>query len=475
MTIKQLLARLAPVRMARTAMAWAFLGTFLRNGLGVLLLVPLMVRYVPSEHLALWYVFVAMRAVVDLLDVGFVSSISRGIAHLSAGVEELQDFGIAAVKSPETLDDFCSHDRIGTFIATLRVYYRFFAAMCFVLLAVGGSIWIWHIAGSLPDYRMLQKAWLFYAGGYCVSMTGALWPSLLIGVNHVRKVEQIMIVGSMLNCLIAAVGIVAGYGIWALAAGAVAMAVVNRFAARSVFLSTVPSACCAGLGNRCDWRMMRALWPTSWRTGLGALGGYLTLSSGPILCSAFVDLKTTASFGLTMQLLTKLVTASALWIRVKIPLLNRFRAKGQMVKLAETFAGRVRLSLAMYIVGALGIILVGEPLMQLIDAQTPLLPVGMLAALLVARLLQLHQVHYALLILTENQNPFWGRLFITGVLVLLTSMFLLPVLHLWGILLPMLLIPAAYSHWSIVLRGVKGLGLPPWHYSRIILGMRVPE
>jgi len=463
-TIKQLLARLAPARLVRTAVAWAFLGSLLRSGGGIVLL-PLIARYMPGKHLGIWYVFVSKGALILLIDDGVSVSVSRAAAYLWTGAEDLRAFGIAPLTPADNVRP--NTELMHKLVRTLVHYYQLFATVCFVLLSLFGGAWIWHLTRNLPDARMLRFSWLVYSFGYCLSLSGLLWPALLSGINEVCRVQRILTIGSIINYTIAAIGLVLRFGIWSLAAGSLLMAIFTRMAAMRAFHRTTGNAFRQRNAGGLQWSLLLKLWPNSWRLGICGVGAYLSVPATVLICSAFIDLETTASLGLSLQLLNKLVAMSAVWLLVKIPELNRYRAQEQLRRLVAVFVARIRLSLLTYVLGAAAIIAVTPALLRITGAQTSLLPLPLFAILCVMLLLSLQQALHGHVILTENRNPFALAQLLTGMGVVILAVILAPRFGLNGILLAALAVPLFYLDWWIVLRALSGLGVRPLEYLRL--------
>jgi O-antigen/teichoic acid export membrane protein len=470
MRISYLLARLSPTRLVRTAVAWAFLGSFLRCG-GAILLLPLIARYMPAKHLGIWYVFVSMGGLILLIDEGVSVSVSRAAAYLWTGAEDLLSFGIAPLKQADGVGP--NKDGMHSLVRTLVWYYRLFATVCFAILAAIGSAWIWHLTRDLPDAGILRTAWLVYSFGYCLSLSGLLWPALLSGINEVCRAQRILTIGSIINYAVAAAGLILHFGIWSLAAGSLLMAIFTRAAAMRAFHRATGNAFRQRNAKGLQWPLLGKLWPNSWRLGICGVGAYLSVPATVLICSAFIDLETTGSLGLSLQLLTKLVALSAVWLLVKIPELNRFRAQDEVRRLIAVSVTRIRLSVLTFVLGAAAIIVLAPGLLKITGAQTLLLPGPLLVLLSATLLLALQQSLHGHLILTENRNPFALAQLFTGMGAVILAVILAPRFNLNGILLASFIVPLLYLDWWIVLRAVSGLGIKPLAYLRLFFRGRV--
>ncbi len=459
----------ALVRLRESAVAWSFLSMLLRVGAAVLVL-PLTVRVLPIEQLGLWYVFLSIGMLVSLVDLGFAPTVTRAAGYLWAGSERLLPFGYANLTVPAGETAKPNFALLGDLVATMRVYYRGLAVLVFLLLALGGSGWIWGRTAGMADAASLRAAWLGYAAGGFLNMTAALWPALLAGVNGVRQGQQIIVVSQLVNYGLIAFGLLNQWGIWAMVAGNFAAGWASRILGRDCFLRL------AGEGLRLKahgWQpeLIRTLWPPAWRMGLVSVGAFLALQADTLICSAILGLQATASFGLSLQLVMMLVSLSGVWVQVKLPLINQLRAQGRNVEIARLFSARMRLTVLTFLAGALAILWLAPWGLELIHARTPLLATPLLAAFLIIRLLEMHHSLYGSLVLTENQNPFVKPSLISGALIVVLSLGVTPVFGMWGLLLAAGLVQAGFNNWWTVVRALRGLGAARQWYWRLFFGL----
>ena len=447
-------------RAAQSAVAWSFAATALRFG-SALFVLPLTLRHIPPEELGLWYVFLSLGALASLLDFGFAPAVVRSSGYLWAGARKLLPFGIESAPLAEAVAAPQEEPRssgpntvlLARLVATLRVYYAITAAFVLALLAFAGGAWVWHKSAALADAGSIRTAFIVYAFGVSLNFANSLWLYLLAGVNGVRQSQQITVVALLTYYAIAVTGLLMGLRLWALVIAIVAMGVLERLLGRTVFRRLAPLP-----KGEFDRSLLRALWPNAWRTGAVTLGAYMIVQANTLICSAFLDLRTTASYGLSMQAVTLLVGVSTVWVGVKWPLINELRARGALERVATIFRNRIMLAIATYAAGGIALILAGPALLGLLKARTEFLPLALLATLTLIQFLEMHHSLYAGLVYSENMNPFLKPALISGVLIVAFSVVLTPRLGVWGLLLSTGLVQLCYNNWWPVLRGIRGLG-----------------
>src|SRR5947209_3931106 len=81
-------------RLQNSAVAWSWVSNGLRLASGFILL-PLVVRLLPTPELGMYYVLLSLSAIVPLVDFGFGPTIGRFVGYAVGGAETLQAHGVA--------------------------------------------------------------------------------------------------------------------------------------------------------------------------------------------------------------------------------------------------------------------------------------------------------------------------------------------------------------------------------------------
>ncbi len=455
-------------RVLESAVAWSFLGTFLRVGASVFVL-PLVLRTLPAEHLGMWYIFGSLGSFAMLLDLGFEATITRMASYVWAGTPGLAAFGLHDGPASGVPNRALFRD----LVATLRAYYFALGLFVLLLLELGGSAWVWARSEGIPEASTVRGAWVIYALGVSLNFVGGRWPALISGIGALRAAQQVNVAGLLLYYIIAVAGLTAGYGLWSLVAAMLMMGVFVRALGRLVFVRTanLPGSIPAPRFNR---EIFSSIWPNAWRTGLVSVGAFLIIQANTLICSAFLDLSTTASYGISFQLVTMLVGLSAVWVQVKIPLISQLRLQGKGTEIAIIFARRLRFSIISYFCGTLVIIYFAPWILHAIGSKTTLLPKNILTSLAVIQFLEMHHSLYGQLVLTENRNPFLRPALVSGLLIVGASLMLTPRIGVWGMLLAAGGVQACFNNWWPVVRAVRGLNLADGGYWSYFFSLRDP-
>lgn len=453
------------LKATQSAVAWSLLAKGFRLLSGVLVL-PLVVRKLPADHLGLWYVFLSLQGIASLFDLGFSPTVTRVAGYLWGGAKELRKFGLASAEDNRDKPQ-PNYRLLSGLVATMRLYYRLFGITSGAVMLLAGGAWIWLKTEQLPDAGSLRLCYAVFVFGGFLNATGDLWPALLSGINGVRAAQKILFGSALINLAIIVGGLLVHLGIWSLVLATMGAGMFIRLAGRLVFLETATSS--LDRHSRPDLHLIATLWPTAWRSGLVSLGAFLVLSANTLICSAFLGLKSTASYGLSLNVITLLAAASSTFVQMKLPFVNQLRAINRTNDIVELWIQRTRLSIVVYIFGASILLVAGNLGLETIGAKTLLLPRAQLGMALLIFGLEMHHSLYAGLVISENQNPFVLPALLSGGATLLLSVLLTPRLGIWGMLLSQGLVQGCFNNWWTVYRAVRGLDIPWIEYWRRFL------
>ena len=482
-----LLQRLAG-RAYGSAVGWSLVFTVIRAG-GNLLVLPLMLRKLSPEDLGLWYVFLSLGGLASLVDFGFFPTMSRVTAYLWAGADEILETGVAPVPLNGDEPPQPNYRLLADLVKTMQVYYRGIGILITAIMAIGGTMWIVQKSHLLPDARSVLWAWLLFLAGIFVNITSGMWHPLLSGINEVRLNQQIFVCGLIANYLTIVIGLLLGAGLFAPVAGFFLMGLISRNGARAGF-NRFTKAKEYAAGSRWSSTLLRGLWPTAWRTGIVTVGIYATLNVGTLICSAFLGLKVTASYGLSMQLVLAAVAIATSFVAVKIPLVARMHALGQAREIGALIFPRLRWFWGVYIVLAVATVAFGNDILHYwLHSRTALLrpplcaapvPSGpqlgppLLIALFVVTALEGHHGIFRELAVTAHRNPFAIPVITSGLLIVISNFLFVPRFGLWALVLIPGIIQLCFNNWWTVLVGLKSMENTSSGYIRGLLGRKPP-
>jgi O-antigen/teichoic acid export membrane protein len=458
-------------RVYGSAVAWTLLFAVVR-GVGNLLVLPLMLKKLPQEHLGLWYLFLSLAGLCGLLDMGFYASLSRATAYLWAGAQKLDKFGVTPIEQSSDAGIAPNYRLLAELVKTMRFYYVGLALLVTTLMGALGTMWILHKTEHLTSIHTVMWAWGLFLLGILINTISYMWHPLLSGINQVRLNQQILLWSLICNYTVTVIGLIGGLGLFAPVTGYLIMGLVARTAAQIKFAHFSKAKLYA---RAAKWsaELLRTLWPIAWRTGVVSLGIYATLNASTLVCAAFLGLRVTASFGLSSQLAIAAMWLASAFTTVKLPIIAQMQARGKNRDIPGIIFPRVRYYWFVYITLSLAAISLGPVILHnVLHSKTPLLASGPLIALFIFVGLEGHHAIFREIALTANQNPFAKPVIISGLLIVLLSIILVRWIGLWGLILAPGIVQLCFNNWWTVLVGLRSMGSSAGDYFKGLFGQK---
>jgi O-antigen/teichoic acid export membrane protein len=450
-------------RVWRSAMLMGLLGNGIRIGANLLLL-PLVLMKLSSTEYAMWVVFVALGNFGNLADFGFGSAIPRVYSYLWAGAEDFDTEGMPVPKE----DGRPNFDRIRQLNATLQRLYLKLSLGTMVLLAVGGTAFLWKPAAESGFAEKVWCLWAVFLVAIGYNLATSYWMMAAQGLNRVRDMEVAAIFSGLGYVFCAAALLYAGAGLTSMIVATFLKGVIMRTKCRRVCLKVIPPS---EQKVKPDPEIIRKLWPNAYKFGIMSIGGYFLMNGPVLICRSLLGEKITASYGLTAQVGTFLVSFASLWLTVKWPQIAILRTHGRQEEMARLFARRLTLVMASYIALALLVFFAGNGLLEWKGTHTQLLAPSYLAFYLLYLTQNIFYVQFGALVFTENVMPFFKIAIFTGLTACILGLVMTPLFGLWGLLIAPLIAETICSNWYTVRRGFRGQPLAPGEFARAaILG-----
>lgn len=437
--------------------AWSYVGTAFMIGAGVILL-PFILHKMPQETVGIWNIFQTITALVLLLDFGFRPTFARNISYIFSGVKSLQRNGVAHTTSEAAVDYSLLK---GTLLAMKR-FYRWMALAVFALLATAGTAYFYYILQKYSgDRQDALIAWILLIAINCYNLYTFYYEALLTGKGYVKRAQQINMLGQAVYLALAIGLIYAGFGLTAIVASQLISTVIRRILTYRVFFTPELKANIESVEPQEPKAILSAISPNAIKIGLTQLGGFMVNKSAILIGSAFLTLEQVACYGITLQVMDILARCATVFYQSYLPKLAQCRAENDLNGLKRYYILCTGSLLAVYAVGSVAWIFLGNWALDIIQSQTHFVPTAMLMVMLLISTLEHNHAVSAGFIMADNKIPFFIPSLISGAAtVLLLWIFLSPLqMGIWGLILAPGIAQLAYQNWkwpSVVIKELWG-------------------
>ncbi len=422
------------MRINKTDVIWNYAATILRVASYAFLL-PFILRTMSSEMVAVWSVFMAITAFAALLDLGFSPSFTRNVTYIFSGIKTLKVKGFHAESATDTSVDY---GLLKGIIVAMQWFYLRMAVILFALLSTIGTFYIYTILKSYKgEQTEIYVAWIVL----CIISTYNIYTQyldcLLQGKGLVKRSKQIVIIGQSIYLVIAAVFIIARFGILAIvSAQAVSVIVIRWLIHRSFFTGEIKQNLQAAT-PRSRKEVMAAIYPNAVKIGLTWIGAFVIQRSSILIGSLSLPLDDIASYGISIQLVSMIANFSSIYTLTYTPKIVQLRVAQNMEAIKDVYLKGQIMILLTYLAGGMVLLLLGKWGLNLIGSKTQIMPqVLILVAIIISFLESNHGVAAGVL-LTNNEVPFFKASLISAAvtIILLITMLYFAHLGLWAMVL----------------------------------------
>ncbi len=426
---------------------WNVAATFFKVGAGIILL-PFILKYFPSDMIGIWTIFITVNSLVALLDFGFNTTFARNVSYVFSGVNTLHKTGICEIHNASGTIDY---SLLKGLLASMKWFYSRMAMLLFILLFSIGTGYMYFV---LKDYNgntmEVYIAWVISCLFNVYNFYTLYYESLLLGKGLVKRSKQIVVIGRCAYLILAVVLIYSGFGIISVvSAQFLSMLIIRILSYRAFFTKEIKSEL-SNVQAKDKKDINKAITPNAIKLGLVFCSGSAVSQLTVFIGSLHLDLALLGSYGLTMQLVTILVTLSKLYIDTYIPKIVQYRTQNKIAEMKNIYTKGIIYFIVMAILGGLSIVLLAGDILAIFGSQTQLLSMLPLAAIIIFSLLDANQALSTNILLAGNEVPFLKTALITGVVSLVLILFFLYVYNIgvWALILGPGLAQIVYQDWK---------------------------
>jgi len=355
------------MKITRTDVLWNYIATFFKISSSLLLL-PLILRKLPSEDVAIWTIFSSIAALVFLIDFGFNSSFSRNVTYIFSGVKSLQKEGH---ETKISFSDEVNYPLFKGLLGAMRWFYSRISLILLFLLATIGTIYIHRL---LDDYHgnknNIYIAWFLFITINTYNLYTLYYDALLEGKGLIRISKQITILGHILYLLVSVVAIYLGAGLISLVLAQLISIVVIRTISQKVFFTTEITNALKNAEEEDKKGILKTIYPNALKYGVTSLGGFMIQKSSIFIGSLFLALPAIASFGVTKQIMDISVGVANISLATFLPQIANLRVAGDFDRIKTIYIKGVLIANFIFFLAALTVILFGPLLLHVIKSNT---------------------------------------------------------------------------------------------------------
>ncbi len=458
------------MKTGRKDIFWNYAATFMRIASGIIIL-PLVLRNLPSEEVGLWSIFLTVSSLTALLDFGFTNSFSRNVAYVFSGVKELKPKGYVSVENTNAEVDY---GLLKSVINAMQRYYGVMALLFLLVFFVGSPFYMSSVLEKYTGNKQeIWIAWFTYGTLVAYEFYTCYYNSLMSGRGLIKRNMQIIILSQTLKILVSAVCLSLGFGIISLIIGILVSDILSRTLSHYSFYdpkikNSIKKAVALPVKD-----VIKVMAPNALKIGLTTVG-FFALSQAITLISPFyLTLPEVGQYGISKQMVSLLISIGGTWFGTFYPQLTQYRVRNEDENVKRIYIKGLIVLLVVFLSAGSGLLLLGNPILVFIHSKTLLLDRGLLLLMIIFAFFEAAQSISTSTLLTKNEVPFFKSVLVSGAgsLILLFVFFKFTNFGVLSMILAPGIALSLYNNWKWPMMVIRDLKIKPQHFYHVSLDM----
>jgi hypothetical protein len=335
-------------------------GSFATRLLSITVVLPLTLTKLEASEVAVMQLFNSINAMLMILDFGLAPTLTRMFSYAVGGAS-VSD--LANMRAPRV------EQRTGKNTDTMRLIYGnlkwLYVRMSLIMtigLALVGTLLLIKPIGQTPEPTHAWIAWVITLSSCAISLWGTVYGAALQGANQIAPVRRWETFFALLQILSSFAVLFGGGGLLLLIAANKIWTVFSVLRNQWMVSRKVPEL--SGTPTEKTPEVIKALWPATWRSGVGILMSQGIIQSSGLIYSQFAAAGEVASYLFALRLMTLISQVSQVPFYTKLPILATLQAAGSNQEQVNIAKKGMAISFWVYVLGALGVLLVVYPFLE---------------------------------------------------------------------------------------------------------------
>lgn len=435
------------INSSKSDIIWSYIGIIMSMGSNLIIL-PFLVKYIDSEMLGLWYVYLSIGGVVTLFDFGFNPTLARNVAYCWSGTAQLNEEGVTKTELAGP-----NYELLQKLIKTCKLIYLVISLLALLVLLTLGSVYIYKIAGNLFSNTVVIS-WLLYSIAIFFNLYYGYYATFLRGVGAVSQYNKINVFARSIQIIISVLLLVAGCGILAVSLSYLLYGFLLRILSKRAFCGY----CNVGvhlnsLQNKVSLvdvkNLFGIVWHNAWKDGLVAVSNYCANQASTLIASFYLSLTETGIYSISVQMVTAIATISAGLYTAYQPALQSAYANTNYRESIKLMSLAMIAFSVLFVCGTILLLTIGIPILQWVKPENTY-DVAVTLGISIYYYFYKRQSYYASFISNTNHVPYVKSYVVSSVFGVILSLCLINFLQwgVWGIIIGQFLPQLVYNTWK---------------------------
>lgn len=446
------------IHLSQKDILWSYIGTVLSMAANLLML-PFLVYYLDEDMLGLWYVFASIGAIAVLFDFGFSVTFARNITYCWSGAGTLKKEDVEFSTNAEP--DYRLMKQV---LSTCKLIYFLISSVALLLLLTAGTVYIGYISRGIAGYQH-YIAWFLYAIAVYLNLYYGYFAAFLRGVGAVDAANKNTVIARVAQIIVMAALLAAGTGIIGASAAYLVYGTLFRMLGKYKFyryqnLGEHLRAVTEKATLQQIKTMFATVWHNAWRDGAISLCNYFCNQASTLICSAYLTLAETGVYSIGVQIASAIAQIAGTLYTAYQPELQSAYINQDKAKMRRTMSMIVVVYVLLFVLGTVGVIVVGLPLLRIIKPET-IVSVPVLLGLCLYQFILKFRNCYTSYFSCTNRIVYLNGFLVSAVVCVVLSFVMIGPLGwgIFGLILAQIISQAVYNLWVWPIKAHRELGL----------------
>ncbi|WP_300978456.1 hypothetical protein [Flavobacterium sp.] len=437
------------IQIDRSDVLWTYFSRFLKIGQGLILL-PIILKFLPTDQIAIWALFSTITALVSMFDLGFSNVFSRNVTQIlsSTNVNLPNDITENFNEVTElNVNDFKERYDLKKLLVIMTKFYKYVSYILFLLLATLGTFYIHEIGKDVDNKFQLYFSWIFLIGSVILNFFYNYLTIILESKGLIKETQKISVYGILLSMMFAITGIFLGWGLIAITLSGFVSVIFNRYFLHDMYNKEIKPIIPDNIFEF-DISYFKKIWSVTYKVSIASISSIAIYRSGIIIVSLFLPLKEAGAFAFSMNLAFILSEVSFMFFYTHLPKINSMVFHKNKVGLKKTYLSSIMMSIMSLFLGGFVLIFFGNQILSLIGSNMLLIPKMPFVFIIIILLLDQIQNMSTFILFSENKlNYMWPYAISAGLIVVTTLFFCKITPSYFAVVLPQFIIQLCYNNW----------------------------
>ena len=461
MTIENYQKRISRIWDSATVMSWSSSGT---NILKAIILLPLILSYLNTPEIAVWFIFTTIFGLNGMIDLGFNPSFSRTITYAMSGanINELKTFDDQknlGIRSPNL-------NSLDAIYSSMSFVYKWLSFFLFLILLIFGTLAVNRPISMTANPDSVWICWIIIVISSALIFRGNAYIAYLVGTNNIvllKRWEALVLFG---NIITSSFSLLKGYGLIGIVLSnqlwMVLNVIINIFLCKKVENGIINNFNNEGL----DKLVIESVWPRAWRSGVGILMTVGLIHISGIIYAQIGSANDIATYLIGLRFIQMVNTFSQAPFYSKIPHLTKLRATGQIKDLILLAKRGMVFSYATFVIGVIFLKQFAPTILVIINSEVKF-PAEFLWGLLAFGYFAERFGAMHLHLYSTTNNIVWHKANgVSGIVMIIGSLIFFPIYNYVAFPIAIILGNYGFYSWYCASRSYNRLDMKPLEFEK---------